>query len=311
MVIFANKYLFMADFNLSGTGVALVTPFKNDSQIDFDALRRIIDRQKSGGTDFLVVLGSTGEPATLTAAERQAAVDFVVAEAAGELPVVLGLGGNSTAEVVGRVSRGVPCGVSAVLSVVPYYNKPSQEGIFSHFTAVADASPVPVILYNVPGRTGVNMTASTTLRLASHPNIIGVKEASGNLAQAGDILAAAPAGFSVVSGDDALTLPLMAMGATGVISVIANALPRAYSSMVKAVAARRYDDARRLNLALQRVYRLLSVDGNPSGIKALLSVMGLCDNNLRLPLTPATPATVGEFAALREQLVRLETLPNE
>lgn len=298
----------MADLNISGTGVALVTPFTADSDIDFEALRRIIGRQISAGTDFIVVLGSTGEPATLTAAEQDAVVDFVVSETAGRLPVVLGVGGNSTAAVVERLKGGIHPGISAILSVVPFYNKPSQEGIFLHFSAIADASPLPVILYNVPGRTGVNMTAATTLRLAAHPNIVAVKEASGNPAQAAEIIKGAPQGFNVVSGDDGLTLPLISMGATGVISVAANALPAAYGAMVKAALNGRYDKARQIDLELRQAYRLLSVDGNPSGIKALLSVMGLCENRLRLPLTPASEATTDAFATLREHLVELETL---
>lgn len=295
----------MADFDLSGTGVALVTPFTSDGEIDFNRLSELVENQIAAGTDFIVALGSTGEPATLTASEQVAVVNAITSVAAGRNPVVMGLGGNSTAAVVGRLKQGLPQGVCAVLSVVPFYNKPSQEGIYRHFKAIADASSLPVILYNVPSRTGMNMTADTTLRLAELPRVIGIKEASGNLAQIHEIVARAPEGFNVISGDDALTLPLMAMGAKGVISVASNALPGPFSAMVNATMQGDYSRARSINNMLRPIYRLLSVDGNPAGVKALMEVMGLSGSTLRLPLAPASDATFAAMRALRPQIDRL------
>jgi len=298
----------MADFDLSGVGVALVTPFTPGYEIDFDSLSGIVENQIAAGTDFIVMLGSTGEPATLSPAEQDAVIDFVAAAVNGRRPLVQGLGGNSTAAVVSKLKSGLDSRVDAVLSVVPYYNKPSQEGIYRHFMAVADVSPVPVILYNVPSRTGVSMSASTTLRLAEHPRIVGIKEASGNFAQIHEIMTECPDGFHVVSGDDALTLPLMAMGAAGVISVASNAFPGAFSAMVKALRCGNCIRAREINNLMRPLYRLLSVDGNPAGIKALMDVMGLCGMTLRLPLVPASESTFGAIRALSDRLRTLAAI---
>lgn len=298
----------MADFDLSGVGVALVTPFTPGYEIDFDSLSGIVENQIAAGTDFIVMLGSTGEPATLSPAEQDAVVDFVATAVNGRCPLVQGVGGNSTAAVVSKLKSGLDSRVDAVLSVVPYYNKPLQEGIYRHFMEVADISPVPVILYNVPSRTGVSMSASTALRLSQHPRILGIKEASGNFAQIHEIMGECPDGFHVVSGDDALTLPLIAMGAAGVISVVSNALPGAFRSMVRALRCGDCVKAREINNLMRPLYRLLSIDGNPAGIKALLNVIGLCGMTLRLPLVPASESTFSAFRALSDRLRMLSAI---
>ena len=275
---------------LNGLGIALATPFNEDFSIDYRALERLIDYVIGNGADYLVVLGTTGEAVTLSDEERHRVARFVVEHTAGRVPLVLGMSGNSTSHLVDTIGRTDFSGFSAILSVVPYYNKPSQEGIRCHFEAVAKASPVPVVLYNVPGRTGANMEAATTLRLAAdHPDkIIAVKEASGRMGQIREILEKRPASFSVISGDDALTLPLMAMGACGVISVIGNGLPAEFSSVVHLCAQGKFGEAAALDRRLQPLYRQLFAEGNPSGIKCLLSIKGIAKNVLRLPLTPVS-----------------------
>lgn len=279
----------MADFNLKGTGVALITPFRKDNSIDFEALGRIIEYIIDGGADFMVVLGTTAETPTLSPSEQAEVTDFTVAKTAGRLPLVLGMGGNNTSALVDRLHSEDLSGFSAILTVVPYYNKPTQEGIYRHYMAVADASPVPVILYNVPGRTGVNMQAETVLRLAhDNSNIIGVKEASGRSDQIHDILKAKPDGFEVISGDDGLTYPIMGIGASGVISVIANAFPAEFSKMVNLCLDGKFDEAEPIHRRFGEMYKLLFVDGNPAGIKGLLHSMGMIENVLRLPLVPAS-----------------------
>lgn len=288
---------------LRGVGVALVTPFMPDNTIDYDSLGRLVDHQINAGADYLVVLGTTSEAPTLSAEECRAVRSFVAGKAAGRVPLVLGMGGNNTAALTAALKEENLQNFCAILSVTPFYNKPSQEGLFRHFTAVADASPVPVILYNVPGRTGVNMTAATTLRLSAHPNIVAVKEASGNVGQAQQIIAGcADKDFVVLSGDDALTLAIISAGGDGVISVIANALTADFTEMVHAALEGSMDRARAINNRLMPFYPLLSADGNPAGIKALLGAMGRCDNRLRLPLVEATAAT---SARLAEELNRL------
>lgn len=284
-------------------GVALVTPFKSDKTIDFDALARLLEYQVQSGVDYLVVLGTTSENPTLESEEREAVKRFVVERVAGRVPLVLGCGGNNTASVVRELTTADLSAYSAVLSVVPYYNKPSQEGIYQHYAAVAQASPLPVILYNVPGRTGVNMTAETTLRLAAEfPNIVGIKEASGNMVQVDDIIKHKSADFMVISGDDAVTFPLITLGAVGVISVIGNAFPREFSRMVRLALAGDYDHAREIHHRFTDLFGLLFVDGNPAGVKCVLNAMGYIENELRLPLVPTRITTHEKIRRVLERL---------
>ena len=282
---------------LSGVGVALVTPFRNDKSLDLPAMENILDLVAIGGVDFLVVLGTTAESPTLDADEKRRITCFVTEYNAGKLPVVLGVGGNNTAEVVKAV-KALPEGVDAVLSVTPYYNKPPQQGLYEHFTAIADASPKPLVLYNVPGRTGVNMTADTCLRLAEHQNITAIKEASGDLRQMGYILRNRPDDFSVLSGDDGLTLAQMAMGADGVISVAANAFPAQFCRMVHAAAKGDFNAAATIHLQLLDAFDLLFSEGNPAGVKAAIYVQGLIENVLRLPLIPASETLINKLQSL-------------
>ena len=293
----------MASINLKGMGVALVTPFKADKSIDFDALGRIIEYQIQNGVDYLVVLGTTSENPTLSADEREAIKDFVADRVADRVPMVLGVGGNNTAAVVSEARTVDTRRFRAILSVVPYYNKPSQEGIYQHYKAIAEASPLPVILYNVPGRTGVNMTAETTLRLArDFENIIGIKEASGNFSQIDDIIKNKPDDFIVLSGDDGITYPLIALGAVGVISVIGNAFPREFSRMVRLALEGDYPRALTIHHRFTELFSLLFVDGNPAGVKCLLHAMGYIENELRLPLVPTRITT---YEKIRQVLERL------
>jgi 4-hydroxy-tetrahydrodipicolinate synthase len=266
-----------------GTGVALVTPFKSDKSVDFDALRKLVRLQLAGGTDFLVVMGTTAESPTLTSEEKEAILETVLDENAGQLPVVFGVGGNNTLELITKLKK-LPKGVDGILSVSPYYNKPTQEGIFQHFKAIAEASPVPVILYNVPGRTGSNMLPQTTLLLAQLPNIVAVKEASGNMDQIMEIISQAPAGFSVLSGDDAITMPLIACGAAGVISVVANALPEKFTTMVKDALGGDFSSSKMIHNELLSITKMFFVEGNPAGVKVALENRGIMSQNLRLPL---------------------------
>lgn len=281
----------------TGLGVALVTPFKKDFTIDFDALAALLEKQVEGGADFLCVLGSTAETPCLSVAEKLQVKDFVIEQIKGRLPLLLGFGGNCTQELLHEVRDFDFKGIDGILSVCPFYNKPAQEGIYQHFKAVATEAGLPVVVYNVPGRTGINMSAATTLRLARDvENIVAVKEASGNVAQIDEIIAGAPDGFEVISGDDALTSQLIQTGATGVISVIGNALPREFGAMVHAALSRKADEANTLDGRLQPFYPLLSVDGNPAGIKAMMSLMGEVENVLRLPLVPARRETIDALA---------------
>ncbi|MDE7119484.1 MAG: 4-hydroxy-tetrahydrodipicolinate synthase [Muribaculaceae bacterium] len=279
--------------DIKGTGVALVTPFNKDSSIDFDALGRLVDYQIERGVEYLVVLGTTGEAVTMTWQERAHVARFVADHAAGRIPLVLGMSSNATAFLAEQLRQTDLSGYEAILSVVPFYNRPGQSGIRAHFSAVAEASPLPVILYNVPSRTGANMEAATTLALANdYPGrVIGVKEASGRIGQIREIIERKPAGFRVLSGDDALALPLIAMGAEGVVSVIANALPGAFGQMVRLALQGEFAQAGVIDRPLQPLYRALFADGNPAGIKSLLSIMGIADDVLRLPLVPVTAAT--------------------
>jgi len=276
--------------NLIGTGVALITPFDNQGAIDFQALERIVNFQIDKGINYLVVLGTTGESVTLTKQEKEAVLSAVLAVNANRVPIVLGVGGNDTKAVVEQLKRVNPDDISAVLSVSPMYNKPSQSGLIAHFTAIAQASPVPVLLYNVPGRTASNMLPSTVLKLAAHKNIIGIKEASGDLGQAMEILRSVPEGFLVISGDDLIALPMTLMGGHGVISVIGQAYPEEFSQMIKAGLDGNSARAKELHYDLMPIIDMIFEQGNPSGIKALLSKKGLCENSLRLPLVPVDDA---------------------
>lgn len=276
--------------NLRGVGVALVTPFTAGGEVDYPALTSLIHHITTGGVDYMVVLGTTGEPATLTAEEKYNVVRHCVAHNPGGLPIVVGIGGNNTAEVIRTMQTFDLSGVSAILSVTPYYNKPSQAGLKAHFRAVLEAAPLPVILYNVPGRTGVNMMAETTLELAhAFPGrAVAVKEASGNLSQAAYILRDRPEGFFLLSGEDNLALATVAMGGDGVISVSANVFPDTFCCMIHAALAGNMQDAATLNLQLHEVTDLLFAEGNPVGAKAALAIKLIIDNQLRLPLVPAS-----------------------
>lgn len=289
--------------NIKGMGVALVTPFKADMSVDYEALRKLVEYQVSSGADFLAVLCTTAETPTLTPDERVKVRRLVIEQVRGRVPIVLGCGGNNTMAIVEELRNGDWKGVDAILSVVPYYNKPSQEGLYQHFMAIANASPVPVILYNVPGRVGVNMTAATTLRLANdNPNIIAIKEASGNFDQIDDIIKNKPQNFTVLSGDDGITFPLITLGAEGVISVIGNAFPREFARMVRLALQGDYTNALTIHHRFKELFSLLFVDGNPAGVKAMLNAMGYCENVLRLPLVPTRITTFEKIQAILRQL---------
>ena len=285
----------MADINLKGMGVALITPFKEDESVDYEALGRLVDYLLQNGADYLVVLGTTAETPTLTEEEKKKIIELVVTKVRHRIPIVLGVGGNCTKSVVDKLKNDNFEGIDAILSVVPYYNKPSQEGIYQHYKAIAQATELPVILYNVPGRTGVNMTAETTLRLAREfKNIIAVKEASGNITQMDDIIKNKPKDFNVISGDDGITFPLITLGAIGVISVIGNAFPREFSRMVRL--------ARTIHHRFTELFSLLFVDGNPAGVKSMLSMMGFVENRLRLPLVPTRIVTYEKIRNVLHEL---------
>jgi 4-hydroxy-tetrahydrodipicolinate synthase len=270
-----------------GTGVAIVTPFRDDSSVDYDAFGRIVNHVVKGGVNYIVVMGTTGEASTLSKNEKKSVLSFVKESVAKRIPLVVGIGGNNTNEVIHSIKESDLKGVDGILSVAPYYNKPSQTGIFQHFKAIAEASPLPLIIYNVPGRTSCNITSDTCLKLAHEcNNIAGVKEASGDLAQVMRVIKGKPEDFLVISGDDMLTLPIMAAGGAGIISVLANAYPEECSNLVSNVMKNNYKAAREIQSRLIERIELCFADGNPSGIKAFLSVMNLCSNNVRLPLVP-------------------------
>lgn len=293
----------MADINLRGMGVALITPFKEDESVDYEALGKLVDYQVQNGTDYLVVLGTTAETPTLTEKEKKEIISLVVTRVRARIPIVLGVGGNCTRSIVEKLKHDNFDGIDAILSVVPYYNKPSQEGIYQHYKAIAEATKLPIVLYNVPGRTGVNMTAETTLRIAREfKNVVAVKEASGDITQMDDIIKNKPANFNVISGDDGITFPLITLGAIGVISVIGNAFPREFSRMIRLGLAGDYNSARTIHHSFTELFSLLFVDGNPAGVKAMLNAMGFIDNKLRLPLVPTR---IGTFEKIRDVLRQL------
>lgn len=279
----------MKKFDLQGTGVALVTPFHKQGNIDFTSLGRLIDHTIEGGVDYLVSLGTTSEYPTLSSQEQLAVVEFTIEKVENRVPIVLGMGGNDTRSLVDKIRHTDLSSIAAILSVAPYYNKPNQKGLYAHYKAIAEASNTPIVLYNVPGRCGVNMTAETTLQLANDfSNIIGIKEASGNMAQCMEILANKPQGFTVVSGEDALVLPMIALGAQGVISVAANAYPNIMSELVTHSLESNMKKARAVHEKLLPFSNAIFDEGNPTGIKAALEIMGICQNNLRLPLVKSS-----------------------
>lgn len=293
----------MAQNKFKGLGIALITPFQSDGNIDYEALARLVEYQIKNGVDFFCIMGTTAETPCLTAEEKKQLKQFFVERVAGRVPLLMGCGGNNTAAIVKELKEGDWKGIDGVLSVCPYYNKPSQEGLYQHFKAVAEASPVPVVLYNVPGRTGVNMSAETTLRLAREfDNIVAIKEASGNITQMDDIIKNKPNHFDVISGDDGITFPLITLGAVGVISVIGNALPAEFSRMVRLSLHGDYEPARIIHHKFAELFKLLFVDGNPAGVKAMLHAMGMIENQLRLPLVPTRLTTMEKISAILKEL---------
>ena len=272
---------------LSGTGVAIITPFKKDGEVDFDSLGNLIDFIIGNGVEYIVSLGTTGETPTLSIKEQKEVVEFTSKKISNRVPLVLGIGGNNTKEIINHFADFNLENITAILSSSPNYNKPSQEGIFQHYKAISEASPLPVILYNVPGRTGSNITADTTLRLANEcEKIQGIKEASGNMIQCMHILKSKPEDFLFVSGDDHISLPLVACGSKGVISVIANAFPKDFSNMIRFALKSDYENAQKLHYKLLPAYDLLFIENNPAGVKSFLSELNLIENVLRLPLVP-------------------------
>lgn len=291
-------------FKFSGTGVAIVTPFRSDDSIDFTALRNLVDFQIKNKIDYLVVLGTTGESVTLSADEKRAVVDTVLEAANGRVPIVVGIGGNNTQDIINKIKHFDFTGIDAILSVSPYYNKPTQNGLYEHYKAIASTSPVPIILYNIPGRTGSNMCAETTLRLANDfKNIVAIKEASGMLNQIMEIIKGKPSHFEVISGDDLLALPIIALGGKGVISVVANAYPLQMSELIRLALAGKIEEARKIHYSLLTIINLLFAEGNPAGIKATLEIKKLTTAHVRLPLVKVSQAT---YAKIEEQVKLLK-----
>lgn len=280
-----------------GLGIALVTPFASDGSVDYHVLNKLLDYQLKNGADFFCILATTGETPTLTKDEKQRIKEIVVEKAGDRIPILMGCGGNNTADVVNELQTADFSGIDGILSVCPYYNKPSQEGLYQHFKAIAAATSLPVVLYNVPGRTGVNLKAETTVRLARDcENIVAIKEASGSLEQVDEIIKNKPDGFDVISGDDALTFPMIACGAAGVISVIGNALPKEFSRMIRLEMKGEIESARKIHHKFTDLFNLLFVDGNPAGVKAMLHEMGMIENVLRLPLVPTRLTTMQKIS---------------
>lgn len=276
------------DQRFKGVGAALITPFDEQNEIDYPGLKRLIDLVTEGGTDYLVVQGTTGESPTVTSKEKREILAFTIKNNYKKLPIVYGIGSNNTQEVLNTIKETDFTGVDAILSVCPYYNKPTQEGIIAHFTAIADASPVPVLLYNVPGRTVINMRADTIVKLAAHPNIIGIKDAGGSIEQSMELAARAPEDFLLLSGDDNLVTTMASVGWHGVISVIANAFPKEFHDLTWAALEGRFKDAAKLQLAFLEFDTLLYIESNPVGIKKCLEIKGICSSDVRLPLLKAS-----------------------
>lgn len=289
-----------------GTLTALITPFRND-EIDEIALRTLVEFQITSGVDGLIPCGTTGESVTMTTEERRRVVEIVIDQTAGRVPVIAGTGSNNTRQAIADTRHAQAAGADATLVVVPYYNKPTQSGLIAHYTAIADAGDLPVILYNVPGRTGINMTAETTLELAAHPNIVGTKEACGSLDQVSEIVTGAPEGFVTLSGDDSLTLPMMSIGARGVVSVVSNIVPSAMSALTDACRREDFTRAREIHTALFPLMRAMFIENNPTAVKTAAAILGLCSDELRLPLTPMSPANRDRVAAALNNCVYTRT----
>ena len=286
-----------------GLGIALITPFTENGAVDYDAMKRIVEYQLSNGADFLCILATTGETPCLTKQEKEDIKKYIIDLVAGRIPILMGCGGNNTSAVFVELQNGDFKGIDGILSVCPYYNKPSQEGLYQHFKAISSATSLPIVLYNVPGRTGINLKAETTVRLAREcENIVAIKEASGSLEQVDEILKNKPEGFAVLSGDDSLTYPMIACGADGVISVIGNALPKEFSRMIRLEKNGEFEAAVKIHHKFTDLYSLLFVDGNPAGVKALLHEMGYIKNVLRLPLVPTRVATVQKMSQILKDL---------
>lgn len=290
----------MIQTRLRGLGVAMITPFKEDESVDYDALRRLVDYLLENSTDFLCILATTAETPTLTEDEKHHIKELVVERVNGRIPIIMGVGGNCTRSVIHTLETEDLSGIDGILSVVPYYNKPSQEGLYQHYKAIATSTNMPIVLYNVPGRTGVNMKAETTLRIANDfKNVVAIKEASGDITQMDDIIKNKPSTFQVISGDDGITYPLLTLGAVGVISVIGNAFPREFSRMVRLALQGDYANALTIHHKFAELFKLLFVDGNPAGVKSMLNAMGMIENKLRLPLVPTRITT---YDAIRKVL---------
>ena len=286
-----------------GLGIALVTPFNEDGSVDYQSLKRLVEYQLNNGADFLCILVTTSETPTLSKEEKAEIKKFIVEFVNGRVPIMMGCGGYNTAAIVEELKTGDFTGIDGILSICPYYNKPSQEGLYQHFKAISAATKVPIILYNVPGRTGVNMSAATTVRLAKDcNNIVAIKEASGNLEQINEIIKNKPSTFDVISGDDALTFPMISCGAVGVISVIGNALPKEFSKMIRLQFKGEYEPARKIHHKFIDLFSLLFVDGNPAGVKAMLHEMGMIKNILRLPLVPTRISTLQKMSEIMKEL---------
>jgi 4-hydroxy-tetrahydrodipicolinate synthase len=293
----------MARNKFRGLGIALITPFKMDGSIDFDALDRLVEYQIKGGADFLCIMGTTAETPTLSRNEKRLLKEHLVERVAGRVPLLMGCGGNNTAAILDELQNEDWRGIDGILSVTPYYNKPSQEGLYQHYAAIAKVSPLPIVLYNVPGRTGVNMKAETTLQLArDFDTIVAIKEASGIIPQMDDIIKNKPQNFDVISGDDGITFPLITLGAVGVISVIGNALPTEFSRMVRLALKGEYSTSLTIHHKFAELFKLLFVDGNPAGVKAMLSEMGMIENVLRLPLVPTRLTTMEKISQIVKEL---------
>lgn len=293
----------MAHNIFKGLGIALITPFTLEGKVDYKSLRRLLDYQLANGADFLCILATTGEAPCLTKEEKAELTSFIKGVVGGRIPILKYCGGNNTAAVVDEIKTTDWTGIDGILSICPYYNKPSQDGLYQHFKAIAEVSPLPIVLYNVPGRTGINMKAETTVKLAKDfSNIVAIKEASGSLEQVDEIIKNKPDNFDVISGDDALTFSMIASGAAGVISVIGNALPKEFSRMIRLEFNGEYEPARKIHHMFTELYSLLFVDGNPAGCKALLNDIGMIENVLRLPLVPTTITTKQKMADILKEL---------
>ena len=293
----------MAHNIFKGLGIALITPFTLEGKVDYKSLRRLLDYQLANGADFLCILATTGEAPCLTKEEKEELTSFIKGVVGGRIPILKYCGGNNTAAVVDEIKTTDWTGIDGILSICPYYNKPSQDGLYQHFKAIAEVSPLPIVLYNVPGRTGINMKAETTVKLAKDfSNIVAIKEASGSLEQVDEIIKNKPDNFDVISGDDALTFSMIASGAAGVISVIGNALPKEFSRMIRLEFNGEYEPARKIHHMFTELYSLLFVDGNPAGCKSLLNDIGMIENVLRLPLVPTTITTKQKMADILKEL---------